>query len=275
MSANIKLSSPATGQFWEIAVLFEDEHLLALDKPAGLAVAADPEKPDQPNLTDLLHRAIAEAKPWAAEHNLSFLQPAHRLDKEVSGVLLLARSAPVLATLTNQFGSEIPRIKHLTVVQGVAEQEQFEIEAKLAPHPTRPDRMQVDPKGGKRSRTRCTVLERFDGWTLIQCETANARPHQVRVHLRHAGLPVAGDAAYGGRPLLLSRLKPKYHLKPGRFERPLLEQATLHVEELSLPHPVTAQPLAIRAPWPKDLSVAVKYLRRWVASADAGGVGGS
>lgn len=275
MSANIKLSSPATGQFWEIAVLFEDEHLLALDKPAGLAVAADPENPDQPNLTDLLHRAIAEAKPWAVEHGLSFLQPGHRLDCEVSGVLLLARSQPALASLANQFGSAIPRVKYVTVIQGVPAEDQFEIEAKLAPHPTQPGRMHVDSKGGKRSSTRCTVQERFDGWTLIHCEPANARPHQVRVHLRHAGLPAAGDSMYGGRPLLLSRLKPNYHLKPGRFERPLLERATLHVEELSLPHPVTAQPLTIRAPWPKDLSVAVKYLRRWVASAEAGGVGGS
>ncbi len=68
---------------------------------------------------------------------------------------------------------------------------------------------------------------------------------------------------YGGRPLLLSRLKPKYHLKENAIERPLLASAAIHLEQLSLPHPISGEPLVITAPWPKDLTVALKYLRRY------------
>jgi 23S rRNA-/tRNA-specific pseudouridylate synthase len=72
-----------------------------------------------------------------------------------------------------------------------------------------------------------------------------------------------GDSLYGGRPLLLSQLKPDYRLKPNKTERPLLSQPALHAESLALPHPVTGEPLAITAPWPKHLNVAVKYLSRY------------
>jgi 23S rRNA-/tRNA-specific pseudouridylate synthase len=83
--------------------------------------------------------------------------------------------------------------------------------------------------------------------------------------LRHAGFPVVGDELYGGKPLWLSRLKPNYRLKPGHEERPLLSRAALHAEELTLPHPVTGEVLTITAPWPKDLKVALKYLRQFAA----------
>ena len=110
------------------------------------------------------------------------------------------------------------------------------------------------------------VRERFSRWTLMQCELLTDRPHQVRAHLRHIGLPVIGDQLYGGRPLLLSRLKQVYRLKPNQTERPLIARPALHAETLSLPHPVTGTPLGIAAPWPKDLTVAVKYLRRYAAA---------
>ncbi|MGH7969291.1 MAG: RNA pseudouridine synthase, partial [Limisphaerales bacterium] len=84
-------------------------------------------------------------------------------------------------------------------------------------------------------------------------------------HLRYSGLPLAGDDLYGGRKLLLSRLKQDYRLKPHKVEKPLLDRVGLHAEELALPHPVSGESLRIVAPWPKDLAVAVKYLRRYAA----------
>jgi len=107
------------------------------------------------------------------------------------------------------------------------------------------------------------VLERFRDRTLLQCEPLPGRTHQIRVHLRYAGFPLIGDALYGGKPLLLSHLKKDYRLKPKEIERPLMARVALHAEELSLPHPVSGKPLKITAPWPKDLVVAVKYLRRY------------
>jgi RluA family pseudouridine synthase len=279
VSAALKLSSPVPRafaateprpdeagrrrEFWEIPILFEDEHLLALDKPAGLLTAPDRYDPQRPNLVELLQAAIAGAKPWARERGLNYLMNAHRLDFETSGVLLLAKSKPVLVTLANLFGSEKPLKKYVALVQGTPREDQFEVDARLAPHPVKTGLMRVDPKRGKKSRTKFAALEKFSGYTLLRCEPLTGRTHQIRVHLRQAGLPVVGDTLYGGWPLLLSRLKRDYRLKPGREERPLISRVALHAEELTLPHPVTGERLTITAPWPKDLKVAVKYLRQY------------
>jgi 23S rRNA-/tRNA-specific pseudouridylate synthase len=92
------------------------------------------------------------------------------------------------------------------------------------------------------------------------------RTHQIRVHLQNSGLRIAGDALYGGAPLLLSRLKREYRLKPGRVERPLIARVALHAEQLELPHPITGETLAIASPLPKDLHVALKYLRLYAGT---------
>jgi RluA family pseudouridine synthase len=263
VSVTIKLSSPATREFWEIPVLFEDPHLLALDKPAGLPTSPDHDDQALPTLMTLLHAGIAAGKPWAQERGLSYLLNAHQLDSDASGVLLFAKSKSVLMTLADSFGIEKPGKKYLALVHGVPPEDCFEINAKLASHPTRHGTMSVDPNNGKRSRTLFEVLERFSRNTLIRCEPLTLRPHQIRVHLCHAGLRLIGDELYGGKPLWLSRLKPSFRLKDGKTERPLISRPALHAEQLTLSHPVTSEVLTIIAPWPKDLTVAVKYLRRY------------
>jgi len=265
VNADLKLSSPATGEFWEIPVLFEDDHLLALDKPAGLLTSPDRYDPQRPNLMKLLHAGIETARPWAKARGLTYLMNAHRLDFETSGVILLAKNKPALVQLANLFGSEKPVKKYVAIVQGAPSEEQFEVDAKLAPHPTKIGLMRVDPKRGKRSKTLVQLRERFTRYALVQCEPLTGRTHQVRVHLRHAGLQIVGDALYGGRPLLLSRLKPDYHQKKNEPERPLISRVALHAEQLELVHPVTGEMIKILAPWPKDLSVAIKYLKRYAA----------
>lgn len=265
----IKLSSPSTQEFWEIPVLFEDEDLLALNKPAGLLTSPDRYDPARPNLMKLLHRGISENKPWAKERGLSYLMNAHRLDFETSGVILLAKSKPVLVALANLFGSEKPAKTYVALVQGVPAAESFEVNAKLAPHPARHGLMRVDEKRGKRSRTLFRIRERFDGYTLLECQPRTGRTHQIRVHLRHAGFPLLGDRLYRGRLLLLSSLKKDYRLKAGKTERPLISSAALHAETLSLAHPLTGAEVTVTAPLPKELEVAIKYLRRFGAAPSA------
>jgi RluA family pseudouridine synthase len=265
MRDTIKLSSRATQEFWEIPILYEDEHLLALDKPAALRSSPDRFAPDQPNLINLLHNGISEAKPWAKQRGLTYLMNAHRLDPETSGVLLLAKSKPVLVSLANLFGSEKPTRKYLALVRGRPPEDRFETDAKLAPHPLRAGQMRVDSRLGKRARTVFEVLERFSRWTLLQCEPLTGRTHQIRVHLASLALPIVGDILYGGKLLLLSSLKPEYRLKPEKVERPLISRVALHAHELSFPHPVTNELVKLTSPWPKDLLVAVKYLRRYAA----------
>jgi RluA family pseudouridine synthase len=259
----IKLSSPATKEFWEIPVLFEDAHLLALDKPVGLLTSPDRLAPDRPSLMQLLHAAIAAGKPWTRERNVTYLANAHRLNAETSGLLLLARSKAALVALADQFGSDQPARSYVALVQGTPLEDQFSVDEKIGPHPFLPGRMRIDSRQGKKSRTDFAVLEKFSRWSLIRCTPRGERPQQVALHLSHAGFPVVGDEVHGGKPLWLSRLKPDFHLKPGREERPLIARAALHVAELNLIHPVTREPLCMQCEWPKDLRVAVKYLRQY------------
>lgn len=265
MEPVIKLSSPATKEFWEIPVLYEDEFLLALNKPARLLSSPDRYDPDRPNLMRLLHQGIADGKPWAKERGLTYLMNVHRLDFETTGIMLLVKSKPVLVQLTTLFGSEKPIKTYVALVNGSPEQDTWEVDAPIAMHPVKTGYWRVDYKQGKRSRTRFKVIQRFRGCTLLQCQPLTGRTHQIRVHLKYCHLPICGDTLYGGQPLLLSSLKRDYRLKPGREERPLISSVALHAEKLELPHPVTGAPLTITAEWPKDLRVAVKYLRQYAA----------
>jgi len=128
------------------------------------------------------------------------------------------------------------------------------------------DRVCVDSRRGKKSKTLFIVIERFSRYALIDCYPVADRKHQIRVHLRHVGLPLCGDELYGGRPLLLSKLKSDYRLKAGRTEQPLLSRPALHAEQLTVPHPVSGDTITITAPCPKDMRVGLKYLRQFAGA---------
>ena len=264
-SEPIKLSAPATREFWEIEALFEDDHLLAINKPAGLLTSPDRYDPDRPNLMKLLHAGIDAGKPWARSRNLTYLANAHRLDFDTSGVILLAKDKPTLVALGNLFGTDKPRKTYAAFVHGRPPEPQFEVNEPIGPNASQVGQMRVDRAEGKRSKTVFEVRESFRNHTLLRCRPITGRTHQIRVHLKWVRLPVVADTVYGGRPLHLSELKNNYHLKPGRTERPLISTLALHAEELSLIHPVTQAEVKMTAPWPKDLNVALKFLRRHAA----------
>jgi RluA family pseudouridine synthase len=267
VSAPVKLSSPATKEFWEIPVLFEDGDLLALEKPAGLLTSPDRYELERPSLMALLHEGIKLQKPWARERGLTYLANAHRLDCDTSGVILLAKNKPALIALANQFGSEQPQKHFCVLVWGAPPEKTFSVDAKLAPHPVKPGQMAVDHRGGKKSQTDFEVLERFSDWSLLRCTPLTERTHQIRIHLKHAGFPVVADELYGGKQLWLSRLKRSFYLKPGKQERALISRAALHAEELTVAHPVTNEPVTIKSELPKEFRVALKYLRQYASSA--------
>ena len=261
MIGPIKLSAGEGRGFWEVPVLAEYPHLLALDKPAGLLVSPDRYDRERPNLMRLLQDGIAAGKPWATGRGITYLANAHRLDFETSGVLLLAKDRPSLVRLAEMFGNATPSKTYIALVSG-SPPPTLEIDLKLRPDREDPSRMRW-AKDGKPALTRFVVLEDFGGMALVECRPETGRTHQIRVHLMAAGYPILGDPIYGGgRRLFLSQLKRDYRPKAGEEERPLTPRLALHAWKLRLPHPATGEPLAVEAPWPKDIEVALKHLRR-------------
>lgn len=268
----IKLSAPAIREFWEIPILFEDEHLLALDKPDNLQVSPDQNKPELPSLMQLLHDGIAANKPWSASRGLTYLANTHRLDADTTGVLLLAKNKPALVAVADLFGADKPEHTFFALVSGLPSSDRFVMDAKLAVAVAELGLMRVDNRDGMKSKTEFDVVEKFSGYTTLKCLPITHRNHQIRIHLKHAGFPVVGDNLYGGKPLWLSKLKKDFYLKHGREERPLMARVALHSEQLSFSHPVTGEVVSISAPMPKDLRVALRYLREF---RGAGRVAGS
>ena len=118
-------------------------------------------------------------------------------------------------------------------------------------------------KRGKQARTQFEVVERFAGITLLKCLPDTDRKHQIRAHLQHAGIPLVGDAFYGGHLLLLSKIKRNYRPRRDGKEQPLLDRAALHYSSLSFTHLMKSEPVNIESPMAKDMQVALKYLRKY------------
>jgi RluA family pseudouridine synthase len=240
--------------------VFEDEALMAVDKPAGLLVAPDRWDKSRDNLMDLLHEGIKAKRDWAA--GLGYLSNAHRLDAETSGVLLLAKTREVLVSLVNLFSQRKTRKLYQALMIGGPEQDEVEVDLPVGPHPVRPGLSIIDRAHGKKAVSIVRIRERFKGHCLAEVEILTGRHHQIRIHLQSLGFPLVGDRLYGGQPLLLSHLKPRYKMKDDG-ERPLIGRPALHAWRLILPHPVTGAEVEIEAPLPKDLVVGLKYLRRY------------
>lgn len=264
-SSVIPLSAANTRERWEIPVLYEDDHLLVISKPARLLTSPDRYDRERPNLMRLLLDDVASGSPWAKERNLNYLANVHRLDFETTGILVLTKNKPTLVTLANLFGSEKPLKTYVALVSGIPQADTFTVDLKLRPDRVRVGRMRW-AKDGKRSQTEFSVIERWPGIALMRCCPRTGRTHQIRVHLYASGLPIFGDNLYGeNRQLFLSQIKPGYRLGDGETERPLTPGLMLHAWQLDIEHPVTGTPLHLEAPWPKALSVAVRQLRRYAA----------
>jgi RluA family pseudouridine synthase len=232
-------------------IIHEDEALLAFDKPSGLLVAPDRWNRTRENLMALVH---ARFGPGVAN--------VHRLDADMSGVLLCTKTKAALDFLSGQFQAKTAGKIYHALVAGAPEEDEFVIELALREDESRPGRMCPARKGGKPSVTRFHVLERFQGFTWLECRPLTGRTHQIRVHLAATGLPILNDAFYGNDTrLLLSGLKRGY--KGRAAERPLISRLALHASELTVRHPDTRAPVTLRAPLPKEFVVALKYLRRF------------
>jgi len=262
--------APAT----RIPVLYEDDHVLALDKPAGLAV--EPERWARGNASvagALLELALTRsgaapdgrAQPGAG---LEFRpRILHRLDKDTSGVLLVAKTIEAERRLRAAFDAGEVRKTYLALAEGehpLGDGEFETIDLPIGPDERKSGRMRVDPADGRPSQTRLRVERRYRGFTLLECEPLTGRTHQIRVHLRETGFPLAVDPAYGRRDaLFLSAIKRGFRRKPGHIEAPLIARLTLHASSIEFPDPAASDAgrrIRVESPLPRDLERALKQL---------------
>lgn len=222
-------------------VAFEDEHLLVVDKPAGVVV-----HPARGHRTGTLAQALAGRAGGGEDPSRAGI--VHRLDRDTSGLLVVARSDAVHRALKAALARRQLRREYLALVEGRPQARTGTIEAAIGR--ARRDRMlmSIDTDAGREARTHFEVQELLDGATLLRVVLDTGRTHQIRVHLAAIGLPVAGDPQYG---------------RAGAFG---LERQFLHAARLAFTHPVTGEPVDVVSALPKDLRAAL---------ARAGGAAGA
>jgi RluA family pseudouridine synthase len=231
-------------------ILFDDEYLLAVDKPAGIAVIPERFAPPGESLIERLRERDPD------------LLVVHRLDRDTSGAVLFARTPEVHQRLNTAFETGQVDKLYLALVEGAPLWEEETIDLPIRTNADRRHRSVIDPGRGKPSSTAYRVVERLGPFTLVEARPATGRTHQIRVHLAAAGSSCACDPLYGsGEPILLSRIKRGYK-QGAREERPLLARLGLHAHRLRFNHPALGHPVEIESPLPRDLSAAVNQLRK-------------
>ncbi|MGH8959564.1 MAG: RluA family pseudouridine synthase [Acidimicrobiia bacterium] len=226
---------PATVPF---IVRYEDKHLLVVDKPAGVVVHPGAGRESATLAAGLLGR-YPELEGIGGEQRAGLV---HRLDKETSGLLLVARSEAVHRQLVRELIARQIRRQYLTLVHGEMEMPTGTIDAPISRDPTRPTRKKVSPEG-RPARTHYRVRWQGEGLALLEVDLETGRTHQIRVHLAAIGHPVVGDKTYSRR----------------NFGK-VLKRMFLHAARLELRHPVTDEEMSIVSPLPAELAKALETL---------------
>ncbi len=229
-----------------LSILFEDPHLLVVDKPPGLVVHPAAGHRDSTLVNALLFRS----KEWAGPADRPGL--VHRLDKDTSGVLVIAKTEPAMAKLGKAMKEKCLEKEYLAVVYGKAPLRKGRIDLKIRRDPANRKRMAVSKSEGRDSSTFYEVLSEssgsFSGLTLLKCTLVTGRTHQIRVHLKAIHLPIVGDPVYGS---------PRWK---GIKDETLREtcrtfpRQALHAWRLALKHPVTGAAMTFTAPVPPDVA---------------------
>jgi 23S rRNA pseudouridine1911/1915/1917 synthase len=221
-----------------LAIVHEDDAILVLDKPAGLVVHPGSGNATGTLLNGLLHRHPAQAA-------LPRAGIVHRLDKDTSGLMVVARTQPAYHALVRALAAHEVVREYLAVARGSITRA-MTIDAPIGRHPVHRTAMAVVERG-KPARTHVTPVEAFDVATLVRCRLETGRTHQIRVHLAAAGHPLVGDPEYGGRH--------------GRGGVLAFGRQALHATRLALAHPVSGEALAFEAAPPEDFRALVAALR--------------
>ena len=234
-------------------VLYEDEDVLVVNKPAGLVV-----HPGAGNPRGTLVNALLNFDARLAE--LARAGIVHRLDKDTSGLMVVARTLRAHSSLVEQLsGREVHR-QYLAVVQGTMVAGNT-INAPIGRHPTDRVRMAVVKEGGRDAITHYRLREKFRAHTLVECRLETGRTHQIRVHMAHVRHQIVGDPLYGGAFRLPKAATEALVARLHGFRR-----QALHAEQLTFAHPSTGEPVAHEAPMPEDMLGLLHDLREDTAA---------
>lgn len=232
-------------------ILHEDDHLIAVDKPSGVLTLPDRFDASIDSLKGILGRSHGDA------------YTIHRIDRDTSGIVLFARSLESQRYHVRLFSERGVEKSYLGLVAGRMTEPEGLVDQPIAENPRHPGRMTVDRRG-KPALTRYTVLENLGRHSWLSFRIETGRTHQIRVHMRHLGHPIACDPLYGSPdPILLSSIKRNFKSSsPDGVERPLLSRLALHAWKLSFPGMDGAR-MDLEAPLPKDIQACLNQLRRW------------
>jgi len=236
-------ATPDVPQSIPLAVVYEDDAILVIDKSAKLVVHPGSGNRDGTLLNALLHHAPALAK-------LPRAGIVHRLDKDTSGLMVVAKTAAAQTDLARQLAARTIEREYLAIATGRIARA-MTIDAPIGRHPIARTTMAVVSRG-RPARTHVSVVEHFDGATLLRCKLETGRTHQIRVHLSAIGHPLLGDPVYGGR-------------RAGSRWPPFSRQA-LHATRLALVHPVTKRAMQWEREPPEDFRRLIDALRGGAAA---------
>ena len=251
-------ANDAAGEYVE--VLFSDDELLAVNKPAGLTVHPSPGHPGS-TLVDILTRRFPELAATAEPDGFMRAGIVHRLDKETSGVIVVAKTPFARMALSQQFKERSVSKAYVAIVRGIVARDRFTVDRPLGRHPTERKRMSIRSRKPRQASTDFLVLHRFTATatpaTLLRAQPQTGRTHQIRVHLAAVGHPCLGDALYGGRSW------------PGWARG----GQALHALALTIRHPRRGERREFVAPLPDDLAqfltagglvMGTGTLRQWI-----------
>jgi 23S rRNA pseudouridine955/2504/2580 synthase/23S rRNA pseudouridine1911/1915/1917 synthase len=248
----------------DLDVLEMTEDYVAVNKPAGMATI--PGRGEDDSVLERLGRQIGLASSGVLDPRVRVV---HRLDKDTSGVLLFAKNVETQRHLSEQFQNNRVEKQYLALVSGRPGEREGEIDAPLAPHPGAARRMAVVKYGGRPARSVWKVEEVYRQYTLLRVFPKTGKTHQIRVHLKHIGVPLAIDPVYnaprtagevGG--IMLSGFKRGYRVGTGEKERPLIGRLTLHAEKLAFVDRAGKQVVVVAA-LPKDFRAVLNMLGKY------------
>lgn len=241
-----------------IDIVYEDDALLVVNKPAGMVV-----HPAHGNYTGTLVNALAYYLRDLPLFKSGEMRPGlvHRIDKDTSGLLVIAKTEFSLSALAKQFFEKTTDRRYMALVWGDFDSDEGTIEGNIGRNPRDRKQMFVFPDGseGKTAVTHYKVLERFGYVTLVECKLETGRTHQIRVHFKYIGHPLFGDKTYGGDEILRGTTFTKYkQFVQNCFD--ILPRQALHARTLSFTHPVTGQRMQFASELPADM---LSVLEKW------------